>query len=44
MRERLEDLEDALEMRTIEAKVGEREYLSAEFVDRMLGGEHPLRI
>jgi DNA-binding Xre family transcriptional regulator len=41
---RIEDLEDAAEMRAIEATADMRVYLSADLVKRMRKGEHPLRI
>lgn len=47
-RDELEDLMDAIRMRTVERKLesdgARREYVPAEFVDRMLAGDHPLRI
>jgi|SRR5579872_7241086 len=41
---RLEDLEDALEMREIEKNRDTRVYIPAALVKRMLKGEHPVRI
>ena len=43
-RRRTEDLEDAIDMRAIEAQAGGRNYLPDELVDRLLEGEHPLRL
>jgi predicted transcriptional regulator len=41
---RLEDLEDAIEMRAIESSQDERDYVPAAMLRRILAGEHPLRI
>jgi predicted transcriptional regulator len=41
---RLEELEDALALRAIEANPERREYVPVEILDRMLAGEHPLRV
>ncbi len=42
--ERVEALEDALDMQAAVAKRKTREYLPAELVDRLLAGESPVRI
>lgn len=42
--QRIEDLEDAMEMRTIETQAHNRRYLPDELVGRRLEGEHPLRL
>lgn len=42
--ERLEDLEDAAQLREFEAHGNLDDCLPAELVDRMLTGEHPVRI
>ena len=44
MTDRIEDLEDALVMRGIEDDPSERDYLPIELVDRLLAGEHPVRV
>jgi hypothetical protein len=48
LRDELEDLMDAIRMRTVEREPesgdARREYFPAGFVDRMLAGDHPLRI
>lgn len=42
--ERIEDLEDAMEMRTIETQAHNRRYLPESWWGRRLEGEHPLRL
>ncbi|HUC61616.1 MAG TPA: helix-turn-helix transcriptional regulator [Alphaproteobacteria bacterium] len=41
---RIEDLEDALRVRTDRLERHTRDYLPAELVNRLMGGEHPIRI
>lgn len=42
--ERIEDLEDAMDMRTIETRADKRHYLPDDLVGRRLAGEHPSRL
>jgi hypothetical protein len=42
--ERLEDLEDAAQLREFEARQDEADGLPATLIRRMLNGEHPVRI
>jgi DNA-binding XRE family transcriptional regulator len=42
--ERLEDAEDALEVREVEARPESHEYFPVEVLDRLLAGDHPLRV
>ena len=44
LRGRLEDLEDTLQLREFEARDDRGDCLPATLVNRMLGGEHPVRI
>ena len=44
LRDRLEDVEDILHMRAIEAKSDPRNLLPIEMVDRMIAGEHPIHV
>lgn len=44
--ERLEDFEDGLAIKAFEERLarGEEEFISAEFVNRMIDGESPIRV
>lgn len=44
--ERLEDFEDGLAIKVFEERLarGEEEFISAEFVNRMIDGESPIRV
>ena len=44
LRERIEDLEDLVHMRNLEDRTDPKDYLPIELVDRMIAGEHPVRI
>lgn len=44
LKKRLEDLEDALRVRDVEARSDPRNRLPVELVERMVLGEHPVRI
>jgi len=41
---RVEDIEDARDVRLAEAQAGKRGYLPAAAVKRLIAGEHPLRV
>jgi ribosome-binding protein aMBF1 (putative translation factor) len=42
--ERIEDLEDAVFLERVEAESAKREYLPVDLVERLLAGEHAVRI
>lgn len=44
IRERVEDLEDALELNAAAANADKRDYLPAQLVKRMISGESPVRV
>lgn len=42
--ERIEDLEDALYLQSAETDRSDRDYLSVDLVERLVGGESPVRL
>ncbi len=44
LKARLVDLEDAMRMREVAGRTRPEDYLPVELVERLVGGEHPLRI